>query len=45
MGAIEREDLSDTPPEVIKAHFGEQEGHWHNIQSILKDMLPEFDNQ
>jgi hypothetical protein len=45
MGAIEREDLSDTPLGVVKSLFDELEGYWRSIKSVLKDMLPELDEQ
>jgi len=45
MGAIERENLSDVPLDVVKGHFDELERRWRNIQGVLKDMLPELDDQ
>jgi len=45
MGAIEREDLSDTPLDVAKNLFGDLEWDWKSIQNVLTDMLEELDNQ
>ena len=45
MSAIEREDLSDMPLDMVKNLFGELEGFWRSIQSVLEDMLGELDEQ
>ncbi len=45
MNVIEREDLEDVPLDTVKSLFGELEGHWHNIQSILADMLHGLDEK
>jgi hypothetical protein len=45
MGAIEWEKLEDVPLEIVKERFGELGGYWRSIQSVLKDMLPELDDQ
>jgi len=45
MGAIERENLEGVPLDTVKELFGELEGYWKSIRSVLEDMLGELDRQ